>query len=169
MKRWMMGALVAVALASVTTGAFAQADAPEKPWAVRIGALWPTNGTVRSNTHRVWFDAGLDRVVSRTQDGNDWVASVDFGSAKNVNYWALQGLFKWNNSETTTMSKNFGFGVGAGVYFFDPKYGKNQTEFGIPVVVDWNLSRQLFLESKYHWVVSDTQVSSLSAQLGYKF
>jgi hypothetical protein len=169
MRKWILGALAASTLMAAGTQALAQNQPVDQPWAIRLGALWPTNGTVKDATSHTWFDGGVDRIFARTSSGDDWIGSVDFGTASSVRYWILQALYKWHNKEALTQSSRFSFGFGGGVYFFDPDVGGQQNEFGIPVVVDWDLTSSLFLEGKYHWVVTDTSISAFSAQVGYRF
>jgi hypothetical protein len=167
MRKWILGILAGTALMTVGGGAFAQDEATETPWAVRIGALWPTNSDLRNATDNVWFSAGLDYTLSR-RDLSSWNGAIDYASGSGVNAWILQAIYKWSKGEIGTPN-NFTFGVGGGVYFFDPDAGDNQTEWGIPLVGDWDLNRNIFLEGKYHFVVSDSDLNSLTFQLGYRF
>jgi hypothetical protein len=170
MKRWLLAALGAISLVTSCGVASAQigGDPLEHPIAIRLGALWPTDGTVRNATSDTWFNIGLDYILTRTEDGNDWIAAIDYAVQDDVNYWAIQGLYKWFNSGGSSPA-NFSFGLGLGVYFFDPDNGNAQTEIGIPLVADWEFTPRLFLEGKYHWVASDVTGNALTLQLGYRF
>jgi hypothetical protein len=169
MRKWILGALSALMLVALGGTASAQMERPEHPYAIRVGALWPINNDVQAATNDTWFNLGLDYIFSRTEEGNEWVGALDFGTASNVNYWAFQLIYMWRNQGESGVGTPFSFGVGGGVYVLDPSPGDSQTEFGIPLVAQWDLNPQIFLMAKYHWVVTDNQATGFSAQVGYRF
>lgn len=167
MRKWLLAVLAAVALTTVSAGAMAQEETTETPWAIRIGALWPTDSAVRDVTDNVWFNAGLDYTF-KYQEGNEWIGAVDYTSGDNVNGWIFQVLYKWHNPGSGQDAR-FSFGIGGAVYLFDPNGGNNQTEYGIPLVADWGMTPSIFLEGKYHWVASDVDLNNFTLQVGYRF
>jgi hypothetical protein len=170
MRKGTFGMLVLALLVAVSANASAQLIRTDHPWAVRIGALWPTDSNVRDATDKTWFNAGLDYTLGETAEGNDWVGSLDYGNANNANYWAFQLLYMWrNNDPSSSNSTQFSFGVGGGMYILDPKNGGSQTEYGLPFVAEWDLSGPFFLQGKYHWVVSRNAASAFNATVGYRF
>lgn len=164
MRKWILAALAAVALSTAGGDALAQEEV-DRPWAIRLGVLWPTDGAVRNLTDDSWFNAGIDYTFRRV-GVNEWIGAIDFGSASRLNAWMFQVIYKWHHP---TGANPFSYGVGAAVYHFDPSGPGDQTEYGIPLVADWNFTPQLFAEGKYHWVASDVDLSSFSVQLGYRF
>ncbi|MBW3623180.1 MAG: hypothetical protein KY468_07185 [Armatimonadetes bacterium] len=162
MRKWILTALAAVALTTASGGAIAQTEEQGTPWAIRLGAFWPTDGNLRNFSDNVWFNAGIDYTL-RSEDFKEWIGALDYGSASGINAWMFQVIHKWHDPD-----QPYSFGIGAGLYTFDPVTGR-QTEYGVPLVLDWNFTRNLFLEGKYHWVVSDVDFSGITAQLGYRF
>jgi hypothetical protein len=165
----MIGVLSALLLVTLGGSASAQMERPEHPYAIRVGALWPTDNDVQAATDDTWFNLGLDYIFGRTVEGNEWVGAVDFGNANDVNFWALQLIYMWRNQVETGVGSPFSFGVGGAVYILDPTHAGSQTEWGIPLVAQWDLNPSVFLMAKYHWVVSDNQVAAFSGQIGYRF
>ena len=165
MRKWILAALAAVALATSGGDAVAQDETVNTPWAIRIGVLWPTNSDLRDLTDDTWFNAGIDYTINR-QGVNEWIGALDYASASGVNAWIFQLIYKWNNPNP---ENQFSFGVGAAVYNFDPAGGGDQTEYGIPLIGDWAFTERLFLEGKYHWVTSDADLNNLTLQLGIRF
>ena len=168
MRKWILAALAAVSLTSVGGSAMAQIDTTERPWAVRIGGLFPTDAAIRNLSDDTWFTIGIDYTIRR-QFENEWVGAVDYATATNLDAWILQLLYKWHNPDAEGINRQFSFGVGGALYTFNPNNGSNQTELGIPIVGDWAFTEQIFLEGKYHWVVSDNDLNSFTLQLGYRF
>ena len=164
MRKWILAAVAAVAL-TTAGGARAQDEPVATPWAVRLGVLWPSNSDLRNATDDTWFNAGVDYTFRR-EGANEWIGALDYGSASGLNAWIFQVIYKWHNPEDDSP---FSFGVGAGVYTFDPEVGGRQTELGIPLVADWAFTPRIFAEGKFHWVASDTDLNSFTAQLGYRF
>ena len=169
MLKSIIGTLVAAAL--FATG-FASAQVLEKvdhPLAVRVGALFPTNSDVRDATRDTWLNIGLDYTLGRTSDGNDWVGAIDFGNTNHANYWAFQGIYTWSQGESSGSINGMSIGLGAGLYLVDPASGSSRTEFGIPLVVGWDLSRNFFVQGKYHWVITDNASSAFTLGVGTRF
>jgi hypothetical protein len=169
MRKGFIVTLALALLATIGANASAQVARPENPWALRVGAIWPAKSSTRNATNDTWFNLGLDYTYGRTTEGNDYIASVDYGNASNINYWALQAIYMWRNYGGSASSNAFSFGVGAGAYILDPSGGGTKTKFGIPIVAEWKLSDPLFLQAKYNWVVSESAATNYAVTAGYRF
>lgn len=191
MKKTMIVGLLG-ALLGVAAGTSAQAqtsDAPvQRPISIKIGAFFPSNGTVKNATNSTWIKLGADYAFTKTTSTNPALTSVYFdytGDSKhgaNVNLYAL-GLaeryyFGPSGAGAGTSVSPYA-GAGIGVDFTHASGGgqsKDNTQIGGKVFVGAELNSGPFIEAAYnilpqsiHSGGSSVRLDGFDVSLGYRF
>ncbi|MBV9850729.1 MAG: outer membrane beta-barrel protein [Armatimonadetes bacterium] len=196
MKKTLIVGMLGVLLGGVA-GAGAQAQTPDtavvKPTSIKIGAFFPSNGTVKSATHNTWFRAGIDYAFAKTTSTNPLLTSgyVDYaGSSGNGNNASLIGIGVAARDYFTTAatganavgsgtSVNPYAGAGIGVYIAHGSGSGSSvtsTQLGGKVFLGAELNTGPFIEVGYDIVPKSFSVAGSSiradgfdASVGYRF
>ncbi len=183
MKRWFVLLVLAVFAASLLGSVVAAQEAPEKPWALKVGIFRPDDGDWRDVSRSTWFAAGLDYTAQVTPSGAEWVGTLEYLTGKNSNrMWTVQAIYKMRSYAESEEGSRFYYGAGLGLYFSKVRsaplgVSDTKTHFGIPLLVGVDFGSNFFGELKYNLVFSknkpapnlDVRVGGFNVMFGYKF
>jgi len=192
MKRWIHAPLTAAAVTALglASANAVRAQAPTvptqpaaKPFTVKLGGYFPSDGDVKDNVGSTWFSFGLNYDIGKTKtespvvygaylDGTFSSKSKDGTSFKDSVYGlGAEGRYYFGKP---TEPVTFYAGGGAGAYFL---YGKdkggsqNNVHLGLKLLAGVEF-KQGFLGEVSYTFTGDVRGSSLSgfgAYVGYRF
>ena len=181
-----MGALTVLsALAVLSLSGAARAQDPEPvethQWALRAGAFFPTQGTLRNQSGSPYYNFGIDYNPNlRTRPaGGQVYFSVDFKFRESggLTYLTipLTANVVWNLTPATSSYRLYG-GLGAGIYFINTGFIGGTAQPGARFIVGADFSEYYFVELNYDYVGGFTdnrgnglRVDGLTFSVGRRF
>ena len=173
---------LAVATIAATTAAV-KADPVEKPWTVKLGAGWPTQGQAKNDGGSTEFAAGVDYAPEKTTANNPALGSVyaDYiGGTKSGGHLYSYGIGVAAKAYGTTPSGNTQtgaspyYGAGVGIYHTDDKdagVSSNRTNLGAKLFAGLEFSGNYLVEVGYHFLpkANGADPSAFIASVGLRF
>jgi len=151
----------------------------QKPFTIKLGAFFPSDGDVRDAVGETFFSAGISYDFAKTQAVNPTVfgAYVDyFGKSDNgirLNVFAIGPQAKFYFSPATAPSKFYG-GVGVGYYSINARGGgasETKGRIGGKLMLGYEFQGGFLAEADYNFIseVQGVNPSGAGLRLGYRF
>jgi opacity protein-like surface antigen len=184
----------------LSTGAHAQAakatsNVPtskvEKPWRIKIGAFFPTDGDVKDAIGSTFLSYGVSYDFFKTNVANPITVGAyidgatnskkNFGVTDRLTYWGIGPVGRYYFTPVTSPVRIYG-GAGVGAYFIDLKSSvsvdgvtysasDNKDRFGGKLLAGVESGQGLFGELDYTFIskIEDTNPGGWNLGVGYRF
>lgn len=175
-------ALVALSVVSISAQAQDTEPAAVHKWAVKAGAFFPTNGTLRSQSGTPQMSLGVDYNPNFRYHLHG--GTVSFGGEliyrenSGKKYLTIPVVAKVTWDLVQLMEGKFRVygGVGGGAYFINTGFIGGTTQPGAQFVLGANLNERLFVELNYNYVSgfsdnlgNSVRVDGLNFYIGTRF
>ena len=154
---------------------------PLRTWAVKAGAFFPTQGTLRNQSGSPYHYIGVDYNPNFTYRPASarTVFSAEFmwrdSGGKTFLTLPLTVRFLWDLTPPESRFRVYG-GLGGGVYFINTAFIGGTTQGGLKFTLGVDLNDRWLLETDYDWVGGFTdnlgngvRTDGLTIALGYRF
>jgi hypothetical protein len=179
------GAVWGAALLVLCTAGTARAQdvepLPERTWAIKAGAFFPTQGALRNQSGSPYHYIGVDFNPNLRYKplSASTVFSAEFmwrdSGGKTFLTIPLTLRLLWNITPMESRFRVYG-GLGGGIYFINTGFIGGTTQAGMKFTLGVDLNERWLIETNYDWVsgFSDNlgngiRVDGLTFALGYRY